>query len=210
MRNLIIAFMLSYSALLLACSDTGPANDATNAPEGASHGAAGEQPASSSPAARSAPADERTVEVGDFEGTVERTEKKNSLAEAAILSDVRTGRHDRFDRVVFEFAGNELPSYLIEYIDKPVRACGSGDVVPLKGDGWLQIRFEPARAHTDEGKPTVAFRELQPMLPNLLEIRSTCDFEAQVEWVAGVGSPNAYRVIELKEPTRLAIDIRHK
>ncbi|HMO81106.1 MAG TPA: hypothetical protein PKD24_09970 [Pyrinomonadaceae bacterium] len=210
MRNLVIAFLLFVSALLPACSEAEPANTTANRPDVASHTAGGEQPATSKPAARSAPADERTVEFGDFEGTVERTEKKNSPAEAAILSDVRTGRHDRFDRVVFEFSGNELPSYLIEYIDKPVRACGSGDVVPLKGDGWLQIRFEPARAHTEEGKPTVAFRELQPMLPNLLEIRSTCDFEAQVEWVAGVGSPNAYRVIELKDPTRLAVDIRHK
>jgi hypothetical protein len=210
MKTSVIAFILLFNLLLFACSDTGTKNTASNTPEGFSQATNVEPEHDVTPSARSAPADERVVEKNDFEGTVKRTEKKHSPKEAVTLKDVRTGRHDRFDRVVFEFSGNELPSYLIEYIDKPVKACGSGDVVPLKGEGWLQIRFEPARAHTDEGKATIAFRELQPKLPNLLEIISTCDFEGQVEWVAGVGSPNAYRVIELKDPTRLAVDIRHK
>jgi hypothetical protein len=122
---------------------------------------------------------------------------------------MRTGRHDGFDRIVFEFRG-ELPGYHIEYIDKPVRSCGSGDVVPLAGDAWLQVRFEPANAHTDDGKPTLAFREIAAKMPTVLELKSTCDFEAQVEWVAGVSSPRRYRVLELTSPTRLVVDIKHK
>jgi hypothetical protein len=30
-----------------------------------------------------------------------------------------------------------------------------------------------------------------------------------VEWVMGVSSPNKYRVLELKSPTRLVIDVKH-
>jgi len=41
------------------------------------------------------------------------------------------------------------------------------------------------------------------------ELISTCDFEAEVEWVAGVASPNRYRVLELRNPTRLVVDIKH-
>ena len=145
----------------------------------------------------------------DFAGTAGITDKKNEIKGAALLREVRTAQHTNYDRVVFEFEGAELPSYHIEYIDKPVRACGSGNVVPLKGDGWLEIGFIPANAHTEEGQATVKERELSPNHKIIKELKSTCDFEAEVEWVLGVASPNKYRVLELKNPTRLAIDIKH-
>lgn len=143
-----------------------------------------------------------------FEGTAGRTERKREIAQVAQLRGVRAARHEGFDRVVFEFA-EALPGYEIEYIDRPVRACGSGHVVPLAGDGWLEIRFHPARSHTDEGKPTIAERRQRPELPTVLELASTCDFEGYVTWVLGVGSPNRYRVLELSSPPRLAVDVLH-
>lgn len=153
------------------------------------------------------PAD--TTDTADFAGTAGITDKKYEVKGAALLREVRAAAHNGFDRVVFEFEGVEMPSYHIEYIDKPVRACGSGDVVPLKGDGWLEIRFTPANAHTEDGKPTVKDREQTPNLKIVKELKTTCDFEAEVEWVLGVSSPNKYRVLELKNPTRLAVDIKH-
>jgi hypothetical protein len=146
----------------------------------------------------------------DFAGTAGIIDKKNEIKAAALLQAVRSAQHGNYDRVVFEFEGAELPSYHIEYIDRPVRACGSGDVVPLPGDGWLEIRFTPANAHTEEGKPTVEKREYSPNHKIIKEMKSTCDFEAEVTWVLGVSSPNHYRVLELKNPTRLAVDIKHK
>ena len=159
----------------------------------------------STPAATIVDAEETT----SFEGTSGIIDKKGGDAGIAVLRDVRTGRHDTFDRIVFEFAGTAFPGYHVEYIDKPVRACGSGHVVPLAGDGWLAIRFSPAAAHTESGDATVKQRTLSPGYPIVKEVKSTCDFEAEVEWVAGASSPNKYRVLELKNPTRLAVDIKH-
>ncbi|MDR9425709.1 MAG: hypothetical protein RI567_10560 [Marinobacter sp.] len=127
---------------------------------------------------------------------------------AAKLVDVRTGTHAGFDRVVFEF-DERVPGYHIEYIDKPVRKCGSGKVTPLAGDGWLEVRMYPAKAHTEEGQPTVSNRERMPKLPVLSELELTCDFEAVVTWVFGVESPNRYQVRELSNPPRLVVDLRH-
>jgi hypothetical protein len=128
---------------------------------------------------------------------------------AALLTDVRVGDNEGFDRMVLEFHGDEMPSYHIEYIDRPVRECGSGATVQLAGDAWLAVRLEPANAHTEEGQPTITDRVMSPALPVLLELRITCDFEAQVEWVLGVASPNRFRVMELADPTRLIVDVRH-
>lgn len=145
----------------------------------------------------------------DFEGTAGITDEKREIKRIAVLREVRTAQHNGYDRTVFEFEGAEMPGYHIKYIDKPVRACGSGDVVPLKGDGWLEIRFQPAQAHTEEGKPTVEARQRAPNHKIIKELKLTCDFEADVTWVLGVSSPNKYRTLELKNPTRLAVDIKH-
>lgn len=141
--------------------------------------------------------------------TVGAIEKRRPGLAPATLGKIRTGRHKGFDRVVFEFRGSAVPGYHVEYIDRPVRACGSGDVVRVAGDGWLSVRLTPAQAHTDAGRPTIGYRERTLRLPVLKELQSTCDFEGEVEWVLGVSSPNRYRVMELANPARLVIDIKH-
>src|SRR6266550_482230 len=45
--------------------------------------------------------------------------------------------------------------YHVEYATKTVRRCGSGDPVTVKGAGRLIVRFEPARAHDDQGQPVI-------------------------------------------------------
>jgi hypothetical protein len=135
---------------------------------------------------------------------------RDGQAGVATLRAVRAGRQEGFDRIVFEFDGDTPPGYHVSYIDRPVRACGSGEVVPLPGDGWLEIRMQPAQAHTDAGQPTITSRTRALDLPNLKRIAMTCDFEADVTWVGGVLSPNEFRVLSLTGPTRLVVDIRHR
>jgi ribosomal protein S30 len=152
-------------------------------------------------------------EVGDtstdsFTGTAGKVEKKDPAIPPATLSSIRTGDHQSFDRVVFEFSGTDLPGYHVEYIDHPVRSCGSGEVVEISGQGFLQVRLQPAQAHDENGQPTITTRELKPGLPLIQEMKIVCDFEADVEWILGLAKPNRYRVLELLKPPRLVIDIK--
>lgn len=152
------------------------------------------------PAAAPAPTPEWTA------GTVAVS---RSAQRVAVLRDLRVGRNTGFDRVVLEFAGSEIPGYHVEYVDRPIRKCGSGDTTPVAGDAWLRIRLEPAQAHTDAGEPTVRERERALTLPVLREMEMICDFEGQVEVVLGVARPNRFRVTEVRSPgpPRLAIDV---
>lgn len=145
-----------------------------------------------------------------FNGTTEKTNKKNDLENPAVLGDVRTGKHTGFDRVVFEFKGSEMPGYYIEYIGEPITQCGSGNKVELTGNGGLEVRFSPAQAHTEDGKPAMFFsdNEQNPGYDIIKKLKSTCDFEGNVTWAIGVSKANEYRVLELENPTRLAVDIK--
>ena len=145
----------------------------------------------------------------DFEGTAGTTEKRKQGRSPGVLKEVRTAAHPNFDRVVFEFDGESVPGYKLEYVDKPVRKCGSGDAATVAGDAWLNVTFTPAQAHTDAGQATVEDRERHPNLKTLKELESICDFEGEVAWVFGLSAPNRYRVIELASPARLVVDIKH-
>ena len=129
-------------------------------------------------------------------------------SEMTTLTEVRTAVHDEFERIVFAFGPGPISGFKVEYIDAPVRQCGSGDVVALPGDAWLSIRLEPSQAHTEAGAPTIVERSRVLNYENIKALRMICDFEGQVEWVAAVASPNQYRTLELKEPSRLVVDVK--
>jgi hypothetical protein len=127
----------------------------------------------------------------------------------ATLRQVRTAPNAGFDRFVVALGADPIPGYRIEYVDRPVRQCGSGEATKIAGDGWLSLTLHDARAHDDQGRATIQQRERALSLPVLREWEFTCDFEAEVQIVLGVASPNRYRVLELANPSRLVVDVQH-
>ena len=127
----------------------------------------------------------------------------------AVLVAVRTARHPGYDRVALEFAGDLLPGFRAEAVGSPQQQCGSGDDVYVEGNAWIRLDLEPAHAHDDQGRATVADRAQRPGLPNLVAARLICDFEGQVTWVLGLRTRTPFRVLRLDRPARLVVDIRH-
>jgi len=207
----VIARALLPCLLALACTRENPpgASSPNPAPSRAVQ-APGSARTAELDRAVTSPSAAPSVSLTGGEWTAGIVDQKAPGARVALLRAVRAARHEGLDRVVFEFEGAGLPGYHLEYIDRPVRRCGSGDVAELLGDAWLQIAFEPAAAHTEAGKALLEAREQRPALPIVREVELTCDFEAQVSVVLGVASPNRFRVLELASPTRLVVDVRHR
>jgi hypothetical protein len=128
--------------------------------------------------------------------------------EASTLREMRVGNNAGFDRLVLDFGDDPVPPYHVEYVDSPVRACGSGDPVAVAGQGFLVVRMRSAQAHDAAGRATIQQRQIVPRTPVLREVEIICDFEAQVEVVMGVQSPNPYRVLVVPSPNRLIVDVR--
>lgn len=142
--------------------------------------------------------------------TIESSTLARETDGITTLTGVRTAMHleGGYDRVVFDLPDG-LPEVHVEYVDKPVRACGSGEQIWPGGDGYLQIRLSGARAHTEAGEATASHERQTYTLPALRETVPTCDFEGEVTWVLGAASPESYRVLRLTDPVRLAVDVRH-
>ena len=127
---------------------------------------------------------------------------------AGLLRSLTAASARGYDRVVFEFASDSAPGYHVEYAAGPVRRCGSGDVVSVAGTHHLVVRFEPARAHDDQGNPVPPQRNIALELPAVKEMTLVCDFEGQVEWVIGVAGAKPFRMSELTGPARLLLDVK--
>ena len=210
------AFVLLICGFLLtACQNSDKSDSGSNGKNSNnSSGSSGEKTSGKSAGAKNTDtSDENSESYAPpvFNGTTKKSSKRNNLETSAVLDDVRTGRHDGFDRVVFEFKGAEMPGYYLEYIGEPITQCGSGTKIDLTGNGGLEIRFSPAQAHTDAGQPTIFFsdNEQNPNYSIVKKLKSTCDFEGNVTWVVGVSKANKYRVLTLEKPTRLAVDVEH-
>jgi hypothetical protein len=125
-----------------------------------------------------------------------------------MLVAIRTGSHDGYDRVVLEFR-NDLPSWRVGYVDEV--ASESGATVPLEGTAQLFVDVNPAWAHDQNTPPHEATytgpRSLTPGYPTLRQVRFVDEFEGHLTFGIGLQRQVGFRVLELREPSRLAIDV---
>jgi hypothetical protein len=118
------------------------------------------------------------------------------------LAEVRTGRHDRYDRAVFEFTGG-TPGYRVEY--GQLTGIGSGAPIPLVGAATLLLVFDGAfPGAVDLG------RTHDPRLPTLRQIRSGGAFEGRITFGLGLADRVGFRVLQLANPPRIAVDVAHQ
>jgi hypothetical protein len=122
-----------------------------------------------------------------------------------ILVDVRAGGHAGYDRVVFEFRG-AVPEHRVGYVDQLVED-GSGNPVSVAGAADLEVVFEGANAHREDGTPTISPRRFSPGLTAVKEVAQLGDFEAMVSYGIGVDQRRPIEVSTLSSPSRLVIDV---
>jgi hypothetical protein len=125
------------------------------------------------------------------------------------LSKIRVGRHARFDRVVFEFVGG-VPSYDVRYRGV-AGATGSGLPIPLHGTTALEVRMGARTVWPPPDAPHLTFRPRRITVhhPTLRSVGYGGEFEGWSAFGVGLVGRSGFRIIELANPSRLAIDVAH-
>jgi hypothetical protein len=139
----------------------------------------------------------------------------NSRMTSAPVTNVRSGRHACFDRLVVDIRG-KAPGYDVRYV-KNVYTDGAGFLVPLRGGAKLQLVVR-APAYDDAGKPTYKpanSRELTNVAgyKTFRQVAYAGSFEGQTTIGLGVRARLPFRVFTLAGPgsnTRLVIDVAHR
>jgi len=129
----------------------------------------------------------------------------------ANITDVRTGTHDGYDRVVFEFADG-LPEASLERAEPPFTQDASGLPIEVQGESFLRLILRGGTKQTLEG--TTSYdgpTEFETGYPALVHLIEGGDFEAQSTWYFGLAAESCVRVLTLTDDgtARLVIDIEH-
>jgi hypothetical protein len=136
-----------------------------------------------------------------------------SANDTALLERVAVGHHDGYDRVVFQFRGDSLPGYRVEYVEPPLKEDGSGNPVDVAGNAFVVVRMEPASGfdlNTGEGELVYKGPKRLPGTGVVKEVVRTGDFEAVLSWAVGLNAKVPFLVTTTASPARLIVDFRNR
>lgn len=139
-----------------------------------------------------------------------------SLSGQASVTDVRSGQHACFDRMVIDVRG-DVRGHSVRYVNE-VYAEGSGFRVPLRGGAKLQVVATAPSYDPVTGR--VTYRPANPReLTNVTgyrtfrQIASAGSFEGQTTIGLGVRARLPFRAFVLDGPgtgSRLVVDVAHR
>jgi hypothetical protein len=185
---------------------------ACSSPSATTSTAATSSPAATTSPAESAAASEEPVpsdELGPF--TCDLPIHEDATIARANITDVRTGTHDGYDRVVFEFADG-LPEASLERAEPPFTQDASGEPIDVQGESFLRLILRGGTKQTLEGTSSYdGPTEFETGYPALVHLIEGGDFEAQSTWYFGLAAESCVRVLTLTDDgtSRLVIDIEH-
>ena len=141
--------------------------------------------------------------------------KSDGAMGGAPLTNVRTGQHHCFDRLVVDLSGAPAPGYTVRYVPQIIQD-GSGAVVPTRGGARLQVVVK-APAYDNNGQPTYTPADKAELsnvsgYQTFRQVVWAGSFEGQSTIGVGVRARLPFRVFALDGPgagSRLVIDVAH-
>lgn len=157
------------------------------------------------------PASATTSYCGLVWGSLVKTDPAMSTAS---VTNVRTGQHYCFDRMVVDLNG-PVAGYTVQYVPTVVQD-GSGLAIPLRGSAFLQVTVN-APAYDSNGNVTyspAAKAELSDVsgYQTFRQMAYAGSFEGYTSFGLGVRARLPFRVFTLDGPgsgSRLVVDVAH-
>jgi hypothetical protein len=138
------------------------------------------------------------------------------VSDLGEVTNVRSGRHDCYDRVVVDISRGTSFGYNVRYVDS-VGTPGQGENVPLRGGAKLQF-IANAPAYNDLGQATYSpanWRELVNVsgYQTLRQVAMAGSFEGETTFGVGVRAQLPFRVsvVDGAGPSsRVVLDVAHQ
>jgi hypothetical protein len=195
--------LIALVVALAACHSTVPGAGGSSTPSASTSTGATPSAATS---ASGEPTAQPSDDLGPFACSFPVT--GTATVNRAQLVDVRVGTHAGYDRVVFEFAKG-VPAFTLDEATPPLVEDASGRELDVAGNAFWQLVMRDASRADLSGKPMFTDTDFNPGFPKLTELIEGGDFEAVSTWYFGLDAESCVRVLTLKSPSRLVLDIQH-
>ncbi|CAM5399803.1 AMIN-like domain-containing (lipo)protein [Streptomyces aurantiogriseus] len=141
--------------------------------------------------------------------------KTASSSAPAYLTNVRTGSHDCYDRIVFDIPAGSTSrlGYYVQYVDA-FEQDGSGDPIPVSGGAILEVRVQAASYDMENQKVTYPGKAKQPLpgvdltgYKTFRDAKFGASFEGYSQVGVGVRARLPFKVTQLSD--KLVVDVAH-
>ncbi|WP_257161270.1 AMIN-like domain-containing (lipo)protein [Corynebacterium cystitidis] len=123
-----------------------------------------------------------------------------------VITDVRVGEHNGFDRAVFEFTGTGTPGFHAGYTDQPLQQA-SGLPIEVAGNTAFEIMIHGTPMHLgDWDSPLIQTGPMDLQAGHIKGITHGGVFEADTQYFVGLDKQRPYSVTLLENPTRVVVD----
>jgi hypothetical protein len=202
-RRSLIAALLAVTGVLGACGDDAPKT--TSAAKG--------QPAAAP--VESSTTTQVSAAPCTFSGATEAA-KGPADAPTRLLTDVRVGVHDCYERVTFEFKpqrgeADGPVTWKAAYEPGPITEDGSGRTVSVKGSAFLVVTMTATGADLSQEAAPATYTGPASLVAEgatrIQQVRRTGDFEAVLTWVIGLDRQRPFKVTTQEGPARVIVDV---
>jgi hypothetical protein len=125
---------------------------------------------------------------------------------SAKLAAVRAARHPGYDWVVFQFEGAEVPGYRIEYVRGITLGETDDQYLALDGGALVEATFQGTASDDYRPGTQTVPDELTLDLAQVRQLGLAEDWEGVVRVGIGLERRAGFRVLELRDPTRVVVD----
>lgn len=142
--------------------------------------------------------------------TENRVTRDPGASPRGIVTGYEATGHDGFDRLVITFdEASRMTGYDVSIVESGAELpCGGGpEAVSLASSRMLVVRTEPSRAAGETGRH-VRVGTSGMDHTRFREGGLVCDDADVSIWAAGIAEGSEVRVLELRAPVRLAVDVR--
>jgi len=132
-----------------------------------------------------------------------------------VGTDIRTGAHDCYERVVIELKAGApsgspemFPGYWVRYQDRPILDSPRGEPVTITGQAVLIVSlgsWMPDMQGNGYSGPKTITPTNVTSIKQLVQIEN---FEGMTQWAIGLDAKRPFTVTTLADPNRLVIDIQ--
>jgi hypothetical protein len=203
----LVATVVTCCSALAGCSG-GDTDDTESTASSSSASTSAEETSASATTGSGDTDEDGGTDAPPFPANAEPDTADPSSDSRVTVTDIRVGRHDGFDRVVFEVDGTGTPGWSVQYVDD-ASSQGSGEPVDVEGDAVLQVVLTGVGYPYDTGVDEYANRDPVSAADTetVTEVVFDGTFEGQTVAFVGTSAEAPFRVYALDSPTRVVLEV---
>jgi hypothetical protein len=200
----LLTALLTGPAVLTGCGGDDTPAASSSASSASSAGSTAESSAPAGPGGTA----EDGADAPPFLANAEPDTASPSTDSRGTVRDLRLGRQNGFDRVVFEIGGTGTPGWDVRYVDT-ASSQGKGDTIDVAGKAILQVTLTGMGYPFDTGVEEYSGPDplTAPGTKVVTEVAWDSTFEGTSVAFVGTSERTPFRVYLLEDPVRVVVEV---